>query len=302
MSVVVQLRGGLGNHLFQYAAGFSLARRLGEELLIDTALLPREEIMLGGVRRWTEQISGFEHGGSFVDTGGSSRQRRRVVQFLSGRERAFGDSPLPNSFPGRLYAHESRDDLDEFAALRSGARINAYCNSLRFFENDEEEIRRQVRTLVAPSLWYVDQAAQLEKEGAVAVHVRWGDYLNLKHVFGTVPPTYYRRALDLLARTDVDRPVWLFSDDPKGASEYLAGTVDVANVVVPPAESTALENLLLLSKASGLVGANSSFSWWSAFLSTTHRSVVFPRPLYAEGGPPEPKGWLQPDWIQIGRD
>ena len=301
MSVVVQLRGGLGNHLFQYAAGYSLSKRLGEELLLDTSLLPRAEIVQGGVRRWTEQISGFAHAGSFVDTAGDFAARRRVVQSLSGRERALGDSALSRLFAGRLYAHESRDDLAEFAALRKGARINAYCNSIRFFQDYVSEIRPQMQTLVAPSTWYQEQAAKLQRDGAVAIHLRWGDYLNLKHVYGTVAPAYYRRGLDLLRRTSGERPVWVFSDDPAGAAEYLAGTVEIDHIVEPPAESTALENLLLLSRASSLVGANSSFSWWAAFLSDSHESVVFPRPLFADGGPPEPKEWLLPDWIQVGR-
>ena len=301
MSVVVQLRGGLGNHLFQYAAGYSLSQRLGENLLLDTSLLPQEEVVLGGVRRWTEQISGFAHVGGFIDTAGPSPIRRRLVQSLSGRERALGDSMLSRVFSGRVYAHETREDLAEFAALRPGARINAYCNSIRFFEDHQDEIRRQVHEIVSPSDWYSKQLTRLRREEAVAIHLRWGDYLNLKHVFGTIPPSYYRRSLDLLSRAVGDRPVWLFSDDAPGAAEYLRGTVEIANVVEPPVESTALENLLLLSSATGLVGANSTFSWWAAFLSSSHDTVVFPRPLYADGGPPEPKEWLQPDWIQIGR-
>jgi hypothetical protein len=142
----------------------------------------------------------------------------------------------------------------------------------------------------------------MRSDGAVAIHVRWGDYLNLRHVYGTVPAAYYGRALALLTEATGDRPVWLFSDDPEGAAEYLRGTVDIARVVEPSAASTALENLLLLSSASGLACANSSFSWWAAYLAEGARVVVFPRPLFAEGGPPEPKNWLKADWIQIGRE
>ena len=276
---------------------------MGEELLIDTALLPRAETVRGGVRRWTEQISGFEHIGDFIDTAGNSPVRRRVVQSLSGRERSLGDSSLGGLFAGRVYAHESRDDLAEFAALRSGARINAYCNSMRFFEAHQSAVRDQVRAIRSPGEWYLAQKVKLQSEGAVALHVRWGDYLNLKLVFGTVPPSYYQRGLELLGRLHGDRPVWLFSDDPAGAAEYLRGTVSVAHIVEAPAQSSALENLLLLSAASGMVGANSSFSWWAAFLSRkADSSFVFPRPLYADGGPPEPKEWLIPDWMQIGRE
>lgn len=302
MSVVVQLRGGLGNQLFQYAAGFSLSERLGEELQLDTALLPRAEIDRGGVHRWTEQLSGFAHAGSFTDSVGSSALRRRIVQSLAGRERALGDSILGRVLGGRVYAHETRDDVGEFSRLRSGARLNAYCNSRRFFADYQNQICTQVRTLIAPSDWYRVESARLVNDGAVAIHVRWGDYLNLKHVYGTIAPAYYVRSVDLIARSAGDRPVWLFSDDTEGAREYLRDSVNIARVVEPPSESTALENLLLLSSASGLVCANSSFSWWAALLAEEKTPVVFPRPLFADGGPAEPKDWLQSDWMQHGRD
>jgi hypothetical protein len=201
-----------------------------------------------------------------------------------------------------VYAHEARDDVEQFRKLRAGARINAYCISPRFFEAVEADVRRHVTTPNQPSGWYVAERDKLRSEGAVAIHVRWGDYLNLKHVFGTVSADYFRRALALVTDAVGDRPVWLFSDDPVGAAGYLRGKVSIARVVEPPTSSTALENLLLLSAASGLACANSSFSWWAAYLADGARVVVFPRPLFAEGGPPEPKDWLKADWIQIGRE
>jgi hypothetical protein len=302
MSVVVQLRGGLGNQLFQYAAGYALATRHGEPLLLNTALLPLARVDRGGVRRWTEQISGFAHEGQIIDSVGSSAARRRIAQSLAGRERITGDSALGRMLGRAVYAHEARDDVEQFRRLRAGARINAYCNSPRFFETAEAEVRRQVTTPTRPGEWYLAEREQLRSDGAVAIHVRWGDYLNLKHVFGTVPAHYYQRALGLVTEVVGDRPVWLFSDDPDGAAEYLRGTVEVARVVQPSAASTALENLLLLSAASGMACANSSFSWWAAYLAEGAGVVVFPRPLFADGGPPEPKDWLKADWIQIGRE
>ena len=302
MSVVVQLRGGLGNQLFQYAAGYALAVRDSEPLLLDTAILPLARVDRGGVRRWTEQVSGFAHEGRIVDSVGPSAAKRRVAQALAGRERMIGDSALGRVLGNRVYAHETREDLSAFLKLRVGARINSYCNSPRYFETVQAEIRQQVATIPNPGDWFLGERARMRSDGAVAIHVRWGDYLNLKHVYGTVPADYYRRALALVAEAVGDRPVWLFSDDPQGAAGYLRGTVDIARVVEPSATSTALENLLLLSTASGLACANSSFSWWAAYLAEGARAVVFPRPLFAESGPPEPKDWLKADWIQIGRE
>lgn len=157
---------------------------------------------------------------------------------------------------------------------------------------------------VAPGEWFKEECDRIAAEQPIAVHVRWGDYLNLKRVYGTVPASYYKRSIDLIESTSgTTRPIWLFSDDPGGASSFLADSVRVDRVVRPPETSSALENLLLLGLAASLVCANSSFSWWAAFVASSQGSIptVFPRPLFGEEGPSEPKNLLQRDWIQIGR-
>lgn len=302
MTVVVQLRGGLGNQLFQYAAGFSLSERRAEDLVLDTALLPPATVDRGGVRRWPEQISLFAHAGTLRDTA-PSPFRKRLAQSFAGRERAVGDSQLRAILGRRLYARETREDVAAFNRLPEGSRINAYCNSWRFFEPHLADVANQVRSLRAPGVWFQGMRSEMDAERPIAVHVRWGDYLNLRHVYGVIGADYYRRAIDRIVTVSGTRPIWLFSDDPDGAGELLAPHVTMDRVVRPDPASSALENLLLLSRSAGIVAANSSFSWWAAFLSSAPAgAIVFPRPLFAQGGPPEPKEWLLPDWMQIGRD
>lgn len=304
MTVTVQLRGGLGNQLFQYAAGFSVSMRHRTDLRIDVSLLPAKTVDRGGVRRWPEEISSFAHSGQIVDRAGGSSSRRRVLQSLAGRERAIGDSGLAALHGGRVYARESTDDLGAFERLSANARINAYCGTPAFFASVADIVAEQVRTVREPGEWYRTQQARIIEERPIALHVRWGDYLNLKHVYGTVGAGYYSRAIRVIAdRHGPDRPIWLYSDDPDGAAEYLSDEVQIANIVRPDARSTTLENLLLLSSSSALVCANSSFSWWAAFLSRNPLgTIVFPRPMFGACGPAEPKDLLDSDWIQVGRD
>ncbi len=303
MTVIVQLRGGLGNQLFQYAAGYALSARHGTELLLDTALLPAATVDRGGVRRWPEQISSFAHVGMVFDSTGGSPIRKRIAQSLGGRERALGDSRLRGLIGDRVYARETREDVDAFERLPAHARINAYCNSWRYFADASSDVSRQITTVVTPAPWYLQSVAAIDADQPIALHVRWGDYLNLAHVYGVIGAGYYRRAIERVASAIGTRPVWLFSDDPTGALEMLGSTINVDHVVRPPLDSSPLENLLLLSRAAGIVAANSSFSWWAAFLSPARPgAVVFPRPLFAASGPVEPKDWLRADWMQVGRD
>ena len=301
MSVTVQRRGGLGNQLFQYAAGLSSSRKLGSPLLLDTALLPLGEVSLGGVRRWTEQLSAFHHSGSFIDSSRESAPRKRFLQSAAGWERRLGDSPIGFLRGGHVYAHEVRDDTGELSKMTGDVRINSYCFSPDFFPELTDELATQLKNLVHPSDWYRETREDMARSQPIALHVRWGDFLNLKHIYGSLSADYYRRGIDLVvAQGSENRPIWLFSDDPSGAADFLSDHVDVERIVEPSSDSSALENLLLLSEASALVCANSSFSWWAAYISRSARGIVFPRPLFARTGPPEPKNWLTPEWIQIG--
>lgn len=303
MTVAVQLRGGLGNQLFQYAAGYALSTRHGTDLQLNTALLPPSTVDRGGVRRWPEQVTSFDHAGSIVDSTGGSAARKRIAQSLAGRERALGDSRFRAALGARVYARETVEDIPAFERLPGDARINAYCNSWRYFADEAAEVSRQVRTLSDPSTWFTGLSVELDAARPIAVHVRWGDYLNLRHVYGTIGVGYYQRAVARVVAVTGERPLWVFSDDPEGAAGFLRAGLELDRVVVAPAESSPLENLLLLSRAAGIVCANSSFSWWAAFLSAgTPGSIVFPRPLFATEGPAEPKEWLTSEWIQVGRD
>jgi len=302
MTVTVQLRGGLGNQLFQYAAGFAASERLRTPLLLDRSLLPPATVSRNGISRWPEQISSFAHAGEFTGEPGGVDVRSRAQRYRFQLERSVGDSRLSRTLGSRIYARETRESAARFSSLAGPhLRINAYCSAPAFFSDESAVVAGQVRSIREPGDWYLAEAERLAASGAVALHVRWGDYLNLRHVYGEISAAYYRRALDLLERQFGPRPVWLFSDDPDGAAEFLSSAIAIDHVAESPEQSTPLENLLLLSGASALVGANSTFSWWAAFLGErAEGSVVFPRPLFGPAGPAEPRDWLLPGWVQVG--
>ena len=304
VSVTVQLRGGLGNQLFQYAAGYALSQRTSSSLLLDTGLLPMATVTRGGVSLWPEQISTFAHEGQITSPIAHSSRSTRIRQSIAGLERQLGDRNLYGFRGNSVFAYESGESLERFKRLTPGARINAYCNSPKFFEGFEQNLITQIRALVSPTDWYLNSLAQISDEKPLFLHVRWGDYLNLKHVYGEISPEYYARSVELMRElSHEDRPIWLSSDDPEGASDFLKSHLPIAHVLESPSSSPPLETVLLMGAGSGLVAANSSFSWWAAFVGGNNHDfdVVFPRPLFGNAGPAEPKDWLLDGWLQRGR-
>lgn len=301
MAVTVHLRGGLGNQLFLYAAGYAMSKRLDVPLLLDLSLLPDISSSNGEVSRWPEQISLFNHEGTFIFPTQNKILKRLKESFL-GVERQLGDRGFSGLVGKHVYAYEANESFEKFLSANNHFRINAYCTGYKYFSSSHEEIARQIWDVRNPSQWYIETSQEIKSIRPIAVHVRWGDYKNLKHVYGEISPNYYVRATERISNIVGNRPIWLFSDQPTETFNFLKQHLNIQKVVQPSGDSTPLENLLLLAQAEGLVAANSTFSWWAAFLSgNPGDNIIFPRPLYAVSGPPEPKEWLLPDWNQIGR-
>jgi len=164
-------------------------------------------------------------------------------------------------------------------ASRPGTHLWGYFASWRYFPTVADSVRRRV--LESPGLcdWAKQTVAEGQSHGAIALHVRRGDYLTLASTYGHVSPDYYARGLDILRQMGHEGPVWLFSDEPAGARGFLEG-ISIDRLIEPPSEATSLDSMVAMSGAQALVIANSTYSWWAAFLQQRHgRPIIAPRPM-----------------------
>jgi hypothetical protein len=136
---------------------------------------------------------------------------------------------------------------------------------------------------------------EIQKQHATAVHVRRGDYLNEN--FGVLESSYYHKALKTLD-TRKGTPLWIFSDDIE-ISRRLSVFDDYRNVYfVEDSGLESFETMEIMRHAKNFVIANSSFSWWSAFLRYNQRGkVVAPWPWFKT--PNSPNEILSEDWLKI---
>jgi Glycosyl transferase family 11 len=300
--VKVNLRGGLGNQLFQYGAGYAIAKKLDYELVIDASQLPFGHEIHAGLSFWPEQISQFQSGALIVQPEANKGKPWLAPRFLQ-LERWVGDVSNGRLNPKHIYANEQRGNLAKFGNLvGKNIRLNAYCGSPKYFLDYTSEIRRNVRSLINPSDEFQSLTKMIEAEGAIAIHIRLGDYANFSNVYGGFDTEYYHRALETIYKLAGERPVWLFSDEKERLSSLVPDLVALDCAPEQLSRLSGLETINLIAKACALVASNSSFSWWGAFLATNPGfTTIFPSPLFAPGGPAEPKHFIQPGWLQIGR-
>lgn len=299
--VKVMLRGGLGNQLFQYATGLKLAMENGAELILDTSLLPNEPKVGASVSSWPEQISSFNHGAKIYSSS-FVRDHAEIYSRIYQAQRAFGDK-----FPGvlakfGLYSNESTQHSN-FLNTKPIRKINSYCNDYKFFNSIRPELKLRISDLRAPSKEYLKSLSNAQSEKPISIHLRLGDYKNLHSVYGSVDPNYYARAVMHLSKNEDEREIWIYSDNPVEALEILGPKIPSARIAPNVETLSPLETLLLMTKSSGLVCSNSTFSWWAGYLMEDEESnIIFPRPYFNYGGPPESKDFLPNSWLQLGRE
>ena len=131
-----------------------------------------------------------------------------------------------------------------------------------------------------------------KKSNILAVHVRLGDYKN-ETSFGCLGKKYYQLALDnITSKSQIDE-IWLFSDEPLLAIAYIPLKHQGIVKVVP--EASTVETIHLMSLASCYIIANSTFSWWGAFLSVNpDATVLAPENWFKHLN--SPVGILPPEW------
>jgi len=279
--------GGMGNQLFQFAAGRRLASRHGSELLLDLGWFRHEGKSVVTPRSF--QLDGFEVAARLTEL------HPRVLAGWEGKRRSLFSRR-------RLEVIRQRDSdatLEERVLnAPDDVLLLGYWQSEKYFVDVADVVRRELHFRDEPDerYAYVDDIAR--NPSAVAVHVRRGDYVahpETSAVHGALGRDYYRRALGLVAAR-VDEPQFLaFSDDPEWVERELASEFRLTVVTGGDAH----QELRLMSLCTHHVIANSSFSWWGAWLGEQSDSVVVAPELWFSDPRVDTSSVIPERWVRV---
>ncbi len=274
--IVVRLYAGLGNQMFQYAAGRRLAHALGVNLKLDVSdfekYLPRRRYGLGYFEI-QERFATFEEMQATRRIGIG----RRLAARLRGR--------APRAAAHYVEKHFHFDPA--VLTLPDGVCLDGYWQSEKYFADIAELIRREFTLRVPPTEQSRRLEAQIAATEAVSLHIRRGDYVTdpivvRKH--GTLPLDYYDRCIRAVEQIVAHPHFFVFSDEPRWARENLKLAHPATFVAHEPTEATAdIEDLRLMGKCRHHIIANSSFSWWGAWLNpSAAKRVLAPKQWFTE--------------------
>ena len=272
--VIVKLYGGLGNQLFQYATARALAIRNDALLKLDAS-------------------SGFER---------DFYKRRYSLNHFNIPE----NFASPEEITAATHIREKHFHFDpEFCSLRGDVYLDGYWQSERYFKSIEDTIREELsvrRPLADVSRRIADEMAETN---SVCVHLRRlhgisGGQVDVRgvNIHGAASLDYYYRCIERLTQTVKDPHFFVFSDDPGWARENLKLPYPTL-LVAHNGPDNDYEDLRLMSLCKHHIIANSTFSWWGAWLNPGKDKRVFVPERWFNTNEHDTRDLIPESWVKI---
>lgn len=268
--VLARLLGGMGNQMFIYATAFNLAKRLNAELALDTGALQSDAI-----RRYELHNLGI------MDP------QWRVPKFADKLLAKWFDFIKKNTLGKECWTHVACPMAYSpcLENVSGNIYLTGYWQCAKYFSEYKEELRKvlQPAPVLSPELQAWEK--RLTEYPTVFVHLRRGDYTKPENMqrHGVLTLKYYEKARLQMERDGLQRQYAIFSDDPDEAKHLFRHWE--SSIFLPQANP--LEHMYLMSKCKHAIIANSSFSWWAAWLGKTDgQRVVAPKQWFTVSAEP----------------
>ncbi|MGV4793000.1 alpha-1,2-fucosyltransferase [Rhizobium sp. F40D2] len=271
--VVIRLVGGLGNQMFQYAAALGLAEHQRRPLLLDVSAFATYKIR--SYQLDCLNVPQDIYRGAPLVGGVSSSLATRIARRLKG-------GPV---YRDQVYREPHFHFDPAFAKLVGGEiLLDGYFQSPRYFEGVEDILRSRFKLSGSLTESAEKWAERIEATPySVSLHVRRGDYLSkaVSGVHSALDMSYYRRAVSLInVLLEGKAEYFLFSDEPDFVAQAFSDVPGAHVVRTDP--HAPWEDMFLMARCRHNIIANSSYSWWGAWLNATpDKWVVAPARWFA---------------------
>ena len=292
--IIVNLMGGLGNQMFQYALGRRLAQDKGVALKLDTQWFGKQNLRKFELDKFniTFKIASEEE---IYSTRHFFRNRiiRKVYSIYQNQlpyfKRSFINEPNFGFFDHHILE------------VPKNCYLTGYWQSEKYFSSMEDTIRKEFTLKEIADSNFIELSKEMQNINSVSLHVRRGDYVTnpqTNKFHGVLSTDYYKLAVKLI-QNKIDTPhFYVFSDDLEWVKERL-NFVTPCTYIEGKKEGRDCEEMWLMSQCKHHIIANSSFSWWGAWLGNNpDKIVISPNQWFADPNYKVPD--LIPEkWIRI---
>jgi hypothetical protein len=292
--IIVQLTGGLGNQLFQFAMGRALAEKSRDKLLLDIRsyqwdTLRKYELHSFSIQATIAQLDDIALIQSskpfLLDRIQRKLLRKEIPYFRNAwiKEPAF-------SFDTNFTEYRSTDIY-----------LEGYWQSEKYFSSIRPQLLKELWVSQATFSMYFNEYKKyiIDAENAIAIHVRRGDYVSnfeTTAFHGLCDLNYYLKAMQLMEQSISNPTYFIFSDDKEYVREIFGSK---ENVCIIQNLAYDYEEMFLMSLCKHNIIANSTFSWWGAYLNeNTNKQVIAPKLWFGPKGPKDTEDIIPSTWVK----
>jgi hypothetical protein len=292
--IIVQLKGGLGNQMFQYALGRVISLKRQDLLYLDIRLLINSPKNIT-VRNF--DLDKFDIKANIAPNNLLKHtplsQRDIFWIFL---QRMLGKELIINYFKEQDISF----DPDVFN-VSGNTYFEGYWQSEDYFKEIAPVIRNDFIFKIMPDKLNKEVLLRIKNTNSVSLHIRRGDYVSspiASQVLGVLGKEYYNRALDLIKKWVKDPHIFIFSDDIKWARKNFNLNIPLYFVDINQDKKN-YEDMRLMSNCQHHIIANSSFSWWGAWLGLNPNKIIIRPKKWFNQANMETKNLCPPSWIKV---
>ena len=304
--VVLKLEGGLGNQLFQLAAGYYLAAKLKTDLHLDQYSVPLTTVH-GEIRNGFQELTIFPLPNSkCISTLEAlpSRnliylgKRSKIIKKLILKVRMFKSNPHKITL---FLESNELESTEEFFKIDTPMKLHGNFQSWEIVQQAAMYGFPRILRLRRIPNWIELLEKRIDFSGSIVLHFRVGDDTRANYNFKQPDISYYLSALQILKAKIEFSNVYVLSDDINRVKEMFGSELGKEiEYLTMPTESSPAERLYILSLFGGIVCANSTFCGWAAWsISNSGGAVVVPVP-YSDG-PVLGSRDFPSDWIKLDK-
>ncbi len=289
--IIVQLTGGLGNQMFQYAIGRMLSIKHNTQLKLDISFFENYEWHAYSLEPFCLEASIATK----LEVEQMFKNNKKNIERI--KRKFFNEQPI--------IINEKSFCFDQsYLNIKNNRYLIGYWQSEKYFEQIAFKIHQELSIKVVPSEVNKQMLKDIDGESqAVSLHIRRGNYVTVDFVnktHGTTTLDYYYKAINLIEQK-CNKPVfYIFSDDINWAKENIK--LNHKHIFIDNNDAkTDYEDLRLMSSCKHNILANSTFSWWAAWLNkNVEKIVIAPKQWFANLEMNSQTGDLIPsEWIKL---
>lgn len=273
-SVVLKLKGGVGNQLFQYAAAHVYAKETGRKLFI---LANRKKYDLYNTKARSVALENFNLAGHKIIYKDEINPLLRIL-----RHKPFS---LATELITKISNYKFYKEISLYETLKTESNINSeiiildnFYESELFFANYTNEIQEIFKFRNIDKGKLSSQINKLNQPNSVCIHARLGDMED----FNPTPDDYFTKAIDR-ANISIKTPKFFIFSDQTNSLKQKFSYISNQEIISNPSLYSNIEELFMLSQCKNIIISRSTFGWWGAYLNRDNKNLIIaPSPKFGQ--------------------